>query len=216
MISVVLPDTGPLISFARIKRLDLFDRFKTQILITDAVHFEIMDEWNPSADKAEISSWMQSNRNKIQIVETTYGSLIQANRELLMSYPEEKQPEMKRKTRVKDAGELAIYEMVNKLRPQLSSEATALVIFEDRTVEKMSFGPYARIISTWSFVRLLETLNVIESAEKLYDAIEETGRFPSKRPFDFFDPAQEDFVKSYDISTSEQHRQSESFNDLAL
>ena len=34
MIAVVMPDTGPLISLARIGRLDLIDRFKSQILIT--------------------------------------------------------------------------------------------------------------------------------------------------------------------------------------
>ena len=35
MISVVVPDTGPLISLGLVGRLDLIDRFNSQILITD-------------------------------------------------------------------------------------------------------------------------------------------------------------------------------------
>lgn len=43
MIEVVIPDSGPLISLARINRLDLIDRFNSRILITDAVEIELMD-----------------------------------------------------------------------------------------------------------------------------------------------------------------------------
>ncbi len=95
---------------------------------------------------------------------------------------------------------LAIQELANTLRPTFSKEMTALVLFEDGTVEKMSYGPYARLMSTWSFMRLLEQLNMIESAQDLYDLIEETGRSPPKKPFDLFDPSHEDFHSSYDVS----------------
>ncbi len=200
MISVIVPDTGPLISFARAKRLDLLDRFDCQILIMDAVHFELLDESSNAPEQDDLLLWIESNSNKVQIIETTYGSLLQANRELLQSVPEERRLAIRRKTRVKDAGELAIQEMVNRLRPRLSREATALVLFEDRRVETMSFGPYARVMSTWSFVLALERLGVIASVESIYDTIEASGRFPPKKPFDSFDPALDDFAASYDIS----------------
>jgi len=42
MIVVIIPDARSLISLARADRLDLLDRFNSQILITDAFKFEVL------------------------------------------------------------------------------------------------------------------------------------------------------------------------------
>ena len=56
MIAVVMLDTGPLISLARIGRLDLLDRFGSLILITDAVQVELMDGPQDDPDKVSLAS----------------------------------------------------------------------------------------------------------------------------------------------------------------
>lgn len=38
MLDLVIPDTGPLITFALVDRLDLLDRFNCPIVVTDMIH----------------------------------------------------------------------------------------------------------------------------------------------------------------------------------
>lgn len=180
MIALVLPDTGPLISLARIDRLDLFDRFQCPTLITDAVHFELMVATPRAPEHMALSLWMTSHGNQLRVVKTTYGSLMKTNRKLLQSVPDSQRLQLQREIRGRNAGELAIQELVNTLRPELSREAQALVLFEDQRVRTMPLGPHARIMSSWSFAMALESLGVIPSAKGLFDEIEETGRYRPK------------------------------------
>ena len=201
MIEVVIPDTGPLISLARIGRLDLIDRFRSQILITDAVEIELMDGPQDIPDLMVLKNWIARGGNRVRIVETSYGALLRQNRELLQFVPEEKRARFRRRGKAKDAGENAIRELSDEIRNRLSHDSTVLVLFEDARVRRMDFGSHVRLMTTWSFAMALEQLEVIPSAVELFDRIEEAGRTPPRDPFDRRSAdGIEDFTESYDFS----------------
>lgn len=201
MIEIVFPDSGPLISLAKINRLDLIDRFQSQILITDAVEIEIMEGPEGSADMTVLSNWIKNGGNKIQVVETAYGELLKQNRELLKFVPEEQRSQFRRRGKARNAGENAIREFADEIRNTLPDGASALVLFEDNRVRSMNFGDHVRLMTTWSFVVALENLDVIPSANDLFDQIEATGRRPPRDPFDrAVVDSRDDFRSSYDHS----------------
>ncbi|MCY3879042.1 MAG: hypothetical protein OXF74_07670 [Rhodobacteraceae bacterium] len=76
MIAVVLPDTGPLISLARV---DLLDRFNCQILITDAVKLELLEGPAHTPDQMPLAAWIAAGGNRIKVIETDWGSVLQEN-----------------------------------------------------------------------------------------------------------------------------------------
>ncbi len=203
MIAVVMPDTGPLISLGLVRRLDLIDRFNSHILITDAVRIELL-EGGPSAPEREtLSEWIASGGNRLRVVETVSGSLLQKAFDLLDYVPEGERERHRRDIRrqMRNVGENAIRDLAEEMRGGLAHDTTGLVLFEDRRVRNMDFGPHARRMSTWSFALALETLNVIPSAEGLFDQIEKAGRTASRFPFDRRgEEAEEDFEASYDVS----------------
>ena len=201
MIAIVMPDTGPLISLARIDRLDLVERFRSQILITDAVQIELMDGPEDAPDRVALSKWIASGGNRIHVVETAYGALMQQNRELLEYVPEAERRRFRRLGKMRNAGENSIRELADEVRDTLSREASGLVLFEDEGVAKMDFGPYVRLMSSWSFAVALERMEVIPSADGLFDQIEETGRTPPRKAFDRPGASKADeFESSYDLS----------------
>ncbi len=80
---------------------------------------------------------MQSGGNRIQVVETSLRSLIGTNRFSCALF----QNRPVRMPQAKDTGELAIQSMVNRVRPELSEDVTALVLSEDSRVTRMSLVP---------------------------------------------------------------------------
>jgi hypothetical protein len=198
MIRLVIPDSGPLISLARIGRLDLIDRFRCPILITDVVEMELLDAPADGPDVPFFQEWLGNKGNRIQIVETTYGQLLRQNRELLALLPAEQQSAQKRRFKVKNAGELSIREFSDEVRNTLSDQDSVLVLFEDRKVRKLSFGEHVHMMSSWSLAKAVENLGLISSAEELFDEIERT---PPRDPFEKEGRSKPgDFIDSYDVS----------------
>ena len=203
MISVVVPDTGPLISLGLVGRLDLVDRFNSQILITDAVRTELL-EGRPSAPEREaLAGWVAAGGNRLRIVETPSGRLLQRAFDLLDYVPEGRLDHERRKVRreMRIAGENSIRDLAEEMRGGLVGGTTGLVLFEDRRVRNMDFGPRVRHLSTWSFALALEALNIIPSADGLFDEIERAGRMASRIVFDQRRAeAGDDFAESYDMT----------------
>lgn len=201
MITVVMPDTGPLISLSLAGRLDLLNRFKGQILIADAVRYELFGGRVRTPDQDSLATWLASIENRIRVFETTYGSMLREIAELRQALPAEECARLPRDSRTRNAGKFAILEMASSLRTTLTRDATGLVLFEDRRVETMDFGPYVRRMSTWSFPLALESLKVIPSAASLFDQIHATGRTLDRYPFDqFSSDINDDFRESYDTT----------------
>ena len=201
MLRLVIPDSGPLISLVRIGRLDLVDRFRCPILITDVVEMELLDGPEDGPDKPVFQEWLGNRGNRIQTIETTYGQLLRQNRELLALLPPEQQKFQKRRFKVKNAGELSIREFSDEVRNTLSDKDSVLVLFEDRKVRTMSFGDHVHMMSSWSLAKAVEHLGLIPSAEELFDQIERTGRTPPRDPFEREARAEpRNFTDAYDIS----------------
>ncbi|MCY4261263.1 MAG: hypothetical protein OXC91_13500 [Rhodobacteraceae bacterium] len=183
MITVVIPDTGPLISLARADRLDLIDRFNSPILIADAVAMELLHGPPAAPDRTRLEAWLAQSSNRIQIVPTSIGDVLRELHDLqrLLS-PAQRRAAHRHKRR--HAGEVAILEMATALQGRLTAEETGLVLFEDKAVTRMNFGPYVRVMNTWALATILETLGVLDSADTLFDTIEATGRSLDRQEWD--------------------------------
>ena len=204
MITVVIPDAGPLISLARADRLDLLDRLNSQILITDAVKLEILGGRLRSADQDRLRRWMRSDHNRIRVVETPWGAMMMENFRLREALSFEGKATVPRNPLLRNAGEKSIRDLAEEIRDGMSHQDTGLVLFEDKNVPKINFGPYMRVMSTWSFATALEALNVISSARDLFDQIELAGRVPPRSDYDWVPKnGLDDFEASYDAVASE-------------
>lgn len=175
MIRMVIPDSGPLISFGKIDRMDLIDRFKCPIIITDVVQMEVTDGPDDATDARVLSDWMERGGNRIHVAETTFGQLLKQNRQLLDMVPEDRRAPIARQFKRKNAGELSILEFATEIRTSMSDNDTTLVLFKDNGVRSIPFGDHVHMISNWSFAMSLEKMGVIPSADGLFDQIEAAG-----------------------------------------
>jgi hypothetical protein len=121
VLDLAIPDSGPLITFGLLDRLDLLDRFKCPILVTDMVSEEILRGPDAAKDRVVFEKWFGERGNRIQTVETTYGAMWK-----------ELTPEARK--RVKrlhpNAGELSIREFTDALRDTIPEEDQVLVLFD--------------------------------------------------------------------------------------
>jgi hypothetical protein len=70
-VAVIIPDASPVLTLARIGRLDLFDFFSAPIQIVDQVHYEITKAANDP--EGRVAAWLGRMGNRIAIVETMVG-----------------------------------------------------------------------------------------------------------------------------------------------
>jgi hypothetical protein len=175
MLDLVIPDSGPLITLGLIDRLDLIDRFNCAILITDMVAYELLRGSDAAPDKAVFEKWFSGRGNRIQTTETTYGMMWQA-------IPLELQRKIKRQH--PDAGEQSIREFTDKLKFTLPEDDNVLVLFEEDSVKRISFGSKIHLIHTYAFMITLERLGVIASSEEIYNAVIAKGRNLARDTFE--------------------------------
>jgi hypothetical protein len=167
MLDLVIPDSGPLITLGSIDRLDLIDRFRCGILIADMVGYEIERGPDTAPDKAAFSKWLKGRGNRVQTVDTTYGSM-------WSKLSEEDRKVVKRQN--PHAGELAIREFTDRIRETIPAGDQVLVLFEDDAVKGMNFGDHVHLLHTYAFLLTLENLKVIPSAQAIVDQIHNAGR----------------------------------------
>jgi hypothetical protein len=167
VLDLVIPDSGPLITFGLVNRLDLLDRFKCAIMIADMVSYEVLRGPKTAEDRGIFQKWFAQLGNRIQTIETTYGAMW---REIA---PEAQQ-------RIKrlhpDAGELSIREFTDRLRHTIPPDDQVLVLFEEDSVKRLSFGPHVHLLHTFAFMLALENLGVIPSAAALHNEVLANGR----------------------------------------
>jgi hypothetical protein len=70
-VAVIIPDASPVLTLARIGRLDLFEFFSAPIQIVDQFHYEITKTANDRG--GTVAAWFQRMGNRITIVETLVG-----------------------------------------------------------------------------------------------------------------------------------------------
>lgn len=168
-ISVVLPDTGPLISLAAGGALDLLllARHDVRIVVTDMVHFEATHRADDFADGAAIASFLAKNEERIEVVPTTIGQFAL--------------PELKRRLAAgeqvsmpQDLGELSITNFVISIR-QANPGDPMLVLIEDDWFIGNSYAVPGNVhlLSTASFLDGLEKAGVIPSAAEVRRRIQQ-------------------------------------------
>lgn len=184
MIKLIIPDSGPLISLAKINRLDLLDLFKCPIIVTDAVKFEVLNGPEDLPDVKTLKAWFENAGNRVQAAETTYGQQMLQINELLQMIPEEERQRQKRKYTKKDGGEKSIRELADQVREAMAPGENSLVLFEDKRVKKMGFANNVHLMSHWSLAKAFENLGIIPSADELFDEIEIAGRSAPRDPFE--------------------------------
>jgi len=167
MLDLVIPDTGPLITLALIDRLDLLDRFQCPILVTDMIHAELTRGPDTAPDKAAFEHWYRARGNRVQTVDTLYGTMW---REL----PDKTRRSIKRQ--FPNAGEESIREFAGRVAEVLPEDDQILVLFEEEKVKRMFFGRHVHLLHTWAFMVALERMGVIPSADDLYKQVEQRGR----------------------------------------
>ncbi len=175
MLDLVIPDSGPLITFGLINRLDLLDRFKCAIMVTDMVSYEVLRGPETAADRPVFQSWFAELGNRIQTIETTYGAMWK-------EIPPEAQQRIKRLH--PDAGELSIREFTDNLKQTISPTDQVLVLFEEDSVKRMSFGTHVHLLHSFAFMVALENLGVIPSATALHEEVVAKGRKIARDTFE--------------------------------
>ena len=162
-IRVVLPDSGPLISLACADALDLLLSFheRVRIVLTDVVEFEATHRSDDLPDAAAIRQFIERNRDRIEVMPTTVGSLAleDIRRRRLEGQPA---------SLPRDIGELSITSFVIAMRTANPGDPT-LVILEDDWFESNTYAlpGNLHLLSTSAWLDGLEQLRVIESAAEM-------------------------------------------------
>jgi hypothetical protein len=139
------------------------------------VGYEIERGPDTAPDKAAFSKWFKGRGNRVQTVDTTYGSM-------WSKLSEEDRKAIKRQN--PHAGELAIREFTDRIRETIPAEDQVLVLFEEDAVKGMNFGDHVHLLHTYAFLLTLENLKVIPSAEAIVDQIHKAGRNLARDTFE--------------------------------
>jgi hypothetical protein len=166
-ITIAIADAGPLISLAMGDALDvlLLARPGVQLVVTDIVHFEVTALAHQYADGVQIAEFLDKNKDRVQIAETTIGRLALPAMRLQLDSGE----------RIQwgdDFGELSISGFVKAART-FNPGAPTLVLLEDDWFEENVYALPGNIhlVSTSSFLNGLERHGLIKSAKAIKDLI---------------------------------------------
>ncbi len=124
---IIVADAGPLIRLAAAGLLGTVKVLNRRIVLVDRVMDEVCgDRSKPYAD--EIWRWIESMGDAISHVKTVYGAGIDA----LKSKQRTAEEDALLKSSLRNSGELALREFVERWLPQLAGEA--IVVYEDKRV----------------------------------------------------------------------------------
>ena len=159
---LIIADTSPLITFAIADHLHVLTLPKIRVVIPDAVFFEATrNELAPGASR--LIEWANKHDDLVSIRPTETG-LDQRNR-------------LNEGRSIRGMGETAALEVLetdSKNHP----DRYHFLIFEDRDIEKRTIilPDRAFAIATGDWLRTLEQIGLIQSADKILDQAAEEGR----------------------------------------
>jgi hypothetical protein len=170
-VAIVIPDASPLLTLARVDRLDLLDTFTVPIHIPDQVAYEARKPDNDVTGR--VAAWFARKANEVSIVETTVGLGFQARRAKDPDYPSS------------DLGELAVEEYALSLARTKGPSFAPLVLFEDPDVLELRIARVkgVHLLNTAGWLLALEKAGVIEDGRAVLRNINDTRATPM-RPVD--------------------------------
>ena len=167
-VAVIIPDASPVLTLARIGRLDLFDTFTAPIHIVDQVRYEITKEANDP--RGEVNAWLQRMGNRVIIEETFVGLGFQTK------------VERGETPGSANLGEIAVDEYATRLALHGSPSFVPLVLFEDPDVLETRIARLLRVhlLNTAAWIRALADEEIIPDGPTLIEAINAQRNSPLK------------------------------------
>ncbi len=180
-VQVIIPDASPVLTLARIGRLDVLDLFAAPIHIVDQVHYEITKSGNDPT--GAVSEFISRHANSIQVIETTVGAGFTARRA--------RDP----KVSGKDLGELAVEEYARHLARTTGPGFVPLVLFEDPDVLGLTIANMkdVHLLNTTAFLRVLYQEGRLPDGADLIDEINLARKSPLR---EFEKPARTKSLRS--------------------
>ncbi|BDA85462.1 hypothetical protein Sa4125_30040 [Aureimonas sp. SA4125] len=174
-VTLVIVDTGPLISLAACDRLDLLDQFSLRVRVTDVVKSECLRYPNKVGGNV-LGSWFGQFDGKIcHVVKTPFLETWQdAVRQ------EEAGDETHPSKGIGDASIAWLLQRINASPPQ---EEIVLLLSEDAPFGNgavLATHPEVYMLSTRMFLKVLENFEIIESASQIISDIADAGRTVSR------------------------------------
>ncbi len=165
-VAVIVTDASPILTRARIDRLDLFETFSAPLQIVDQVHYEVTKTANDPGGK--VAAWIKRMGNRISIIETNVGVGFQTRRARDPSTPGG------------NLGEIAIDEYATHLALTASPTCVPLVLFEDPDVLQTRIArlPRVHLLNTAAWIRGLADEGIIPDGAKVPGAINAQRKSP--------------------------------------
>jgi hypothetical protein len=162
-------DTGPLNTLAVANALDYLLYVQADIVIPDAVLYEATHD-AAKLGAQDIIDWVKVNRARIELAPTQAFAIFEAARETM---PKLRQP---------DLGERAAVEVIEEPDRLTGNEWAALLCEESALLRRIEICDKERIVelSTMDFLRILELERQIQSADHVFDIVQESGRNASR------------------------------------
>jgi len=185
-VDLIIPDSGPLISLAHARRLDLVLVFDRPVVIADIVKLECLKKPG-SPDHEVLADWFARTGNRVRIYDTGMRGVYEA------AIERERSGEEPRAT--SGYGDAALAYMLRRLDSVAGAETIPLVLLEDsKAARSLQRFEKAHILSTRTWLNSLERAGVIPSADRVIGQMRAAGRDLSAVQVDR--PGQEDDLRS--------------------
>jgi hypothetical protein len=165
-VAVIIPDASPVLTLARVGRVDLLGSFAVPIKIVDQVHHEITKPENDP--RGEVAGSLKRLHNHIEIVETNVGVGYRTRR---ARNPDEPGGNL---------GEIAVDEYATSLARTRGPSFVPLVLFEDPDVLELRIARLkdVHLLNTTGWLLALHREGLLPEALELVEKINETRKTP--------------------------------------
>jgi len=158
-VAVIIPDASPVLTLARVARVDLLGSFSVPVRIVDQVHYEITKPENDA--KGEVAAALARLHNQIEIVETNVGVGYRTRRARNPQEPSS------------DLGEIAVDEYATSLAHRSGPNFVPLVLFEDPDVMDLRIARLrgVHLLNTTAWLLTLHREGLLPEALELVEKI---------------------------------------------
>lgn len=165
-VAVIIPDASPVLTMARIGRMDLLGSFSVPVHIVDQVHYEIIKTENDP--NGEVASGLIRLHNRINIIETNVGVGYQTRRRRDPLTPGG------------NLGEIAVDEYATTLAATSGPNFVPLVLFEDPDILALRVARLKNVhlLNTTAWLLTLHREGLVPDALDLVDQINSTRKTP--------------------------------------
>jgi hypothetical protein len=165
-VAVIIPDASPVLTLARIGRVDLIGTFSVPVRVVDQVHYEITTRENDP--DGVVAAGLQRLHNQIEIIETNVGVGYQTRRSL--------DPE----TPSVNLGEIAVDEYATALAHGTGPTIVPLVLFEDPDILTLRIARLkgVHLLNTTAWLLALSREGLLPEALDLVQQINASRKTP--------------------------------------